>query len=42
MNLNVNALIEVLPKAVTGWVSVFIVILAIVSVVNILNMTSKK
>ena len=41
MNLNVNALMGVLPEAVTGWLSVFVVIAAIVVVVNVLNKVTK-
>ena len=41
MNLNFDALMSVLPKAITGWASVFVVILAIVIVVNILNKVTK-
>ena len=41
MNLNVDALMEVLPKAVAGWASVFVVIVAIVAVVAIMNKITK-
>ena len=43
MELNFQALMNVLPKAGSGWISVFVVILVIVLVVAILNkLTSKK
>lgn len=41
-NLRVDALIDVLPTALTGWLSVFVVIIAIVLVVMILNKLSSK
>ena len=41
MNLNVDALMDVLPKAVSGWASVFVVIVAIVAVVAVMNKITK-
>ena len=41
MNLNVNALMDVLPKAAAGWASVFVVIVAIVAVVAVMNKITK-
>lgn len=37
MNLNFNALLNVLPEAMMGWVNVFIVIAVIVVTVTVLN-----
>lgn len=42
MSLNFSDFFEVLPKAITGWISVFIVISVIVVVVEILNKVTKK
>lgn len=42
MSLNFNNFMEVLPKAITGWISVFVVIAVIVVVVEILNKVTKK
>jgi len=42
MNLNYNALMKVLPDAMSGWLNVFIVIAVIVVVVSILNKATTK
>ena len=43
MKLNFNALLNVLPDAMTGWLNVFIVIAVIVVTVMVLNkVTSNK
>jgi len=42
MKLNFNALMNILPQAMMGWVNVFIVIAVIVVMVSILNKVSGK
>ena len=37
MNLNFDALLSVLPSAMSGWLNVFIVIAVIVVTVSVLN-----
>ena len=37
MNLNINAFMEIVPKALVGWANVFAVILIVVAMIALLN-----